>query len=111
MPEGLWVWAKILTFIVLLALSGLISGSEIAYFSRYSPSNLAYKRTFALLLTILILNNLVNSLLSAFSSKAFPISGIILSLILTAIISLFGELLPKRFALSYPEPFIILTSW
>jgi putative hemolysin len=111
MPEGLWVWAKILTFIVLLGLSGLISGSEIAYFSRYSPSNLAYKRTFALLLTILILNNLINSLLSAFSSKAFPISGIILSLILTAIISLFGELLPKRFALSYPKPFIILTSW
>jgi Hemolysins and related proteins containing CBS domains len=32
-------------------------------------------------------------------------------LILTAIISLFGELLPKRFALSYPKPFIILTSW
>ena len=111
MPEGLWIWANLLIFLVLLALSGLISGSEIAYFSRYSPSNLAYTRTFSLLLTILILNNTVNSTLSAFSSKAFPMSSFLLSLILTFIIFVFGELLPKRLALSHPRPFILLTSW
>ena len=111
MLEGLWICTNLIIFIVLLALSGLISGSEIAHFSRYSPSNLAYTRTFALLLTILLLKNVVNSLLSAFSSEVFPISGFLLSLFLTAIISLFGELLPKRLALSHPKPFILLTSW
>ncbi len=111
MPEGLWVWTNALIFFVLLALSGLISGSEIAYFSNYSPSNLAYRRTFSLLLTILLLNNLVNSLLSVLFSEVLPISGILTSLILTVIISLFGELIPKRLALSKPKVFISLTSW
>ncbi|MEO0139583.1 MAG: CNNM domain-containing protein [candidate division WOR-3 bacterium] len=111
MQEGLWVLVKVVLLIVFLALSFIISGSEVAYFSGHSPSNLAYRRTFGLLITILVLNNISNSFISGLTSEIIPISGVVISLILTVVITLIGELLPKRLALTYPKPFISLTHW
>ncbi len=111
MQEGLWVLVKVILLIVFLASSFIISGSEIAYFSAHSPSNLAYRRTFGLLITILILNNISNSFISGLTSEIIPLSGIVVSLISTVVITLIGELIPKRLALTYPKPFILLTSW
>jgi len=109
--------------LVLLALSGLISGSEIAYFSltrdeleSCEHSKVAKeKRIYALLrnpqrllATILILNNLVNISIVTISTYAtWQVLGnseseakvvLTLSLIITSIIILFGEIIPKVYA-------------
>lgn len=112
--------------IALLALfiSGFVSGSEIAFFSLtpaqteniedtpkgQSIVNLLSKPE-KLLATILITNNLVNvtivvlcnfALGPVFSNMPPVLSFILQTVILTFLILLFGEILPKLYANSYP---------
>ncbi len=111
MQVDLWILIKIVAALLLLLASFVISGSEVAYFSRLSPSNLAYRKTFGLLMNILIFNNLSNSFLAGLVSDIFPYSSIIVSFFLALIITFMGEIVPKRLALTYPRIFVILTSW
>lgn len=113
----------LLIIILLLFFSGMISGSEVAFFS-LSPSQIEkYRKERTamanhitdlinkpkmLLATILIANNLVNvgvviltTYLSArlFDFRAFPYLGFLIQvIIITAIILLFGEIIPKVYA-------------
>lgn len=112
-----------LVLLVLLVLSGLISGSEVAFFSlsrdqiakcntsdnnnerRISQLILRPKR---LLATILIVNNLVNIFIVTISTFAtWKIVGpegregvtiIVLTAIITSLIIFFGEIIPKVYA-------------
>ncbi len=112
--------------IALLALvvSGFVSGSEIAYFSltqsqcaeleesgKGEPILRLLARPEKLLATILITNNLVNvtivvlcnfALGPVFSSMNPVLSFILQTVILTFLILLFGEILPKLYANNYP---------
>ncbi len=107
-----------------LFFSGFISGSEISYFSLTesqceeldeSSKGPAIRRLLAdpqrLLATILIANNLVNvtivvlcnfALGPVFSNMSPVLSFIVQSVILTFLILLFGEILPKLYANTYP---------
>lgn len=116
----------IITWIILVICSGLISGSEVAYFS-LSPSDISeikkrknnkhrtiitnLKNAKYLLATILVANNIINiaivilssHLLSSYSNiNAFqdPFFQIF---IITIILLLFGEVLPKIFANRSPK--------
>ncbi len=107
-----------------LVLSGFVSASEIAYFS-LTPEQLEeidqtrqgpgirrlLKRPERLLATILIANNLVNvtivvllnfALGPVFSGMNAVLSFILQSVILTFLILLFGEILPKLYSTNYP---------
>ena len=106
-----------------LILSGFVSGSEIAYFSLTpdqreelgdSPKGLSIERLLAvperLLATILIANNLVNVTIVILCNFAFNqifefhsgvLSFIFQSVVLTFLILLFGEILPKLYANTY----------
>ncbi|MDE6161130.1 MAG: gliding motility-associated protein GldE, partial [Muribaculaceae bacterium] len=112
--------------IALLALvvSGFVSGSEIAYFSLTpaqcdelddTPGGPAIRRLLAkperLLATILIANNLVNvtivvlcnfALGAVFSNMPAVLSFVLQTVILTFLILLFGEIMPKIYASNYP---------
>lgn len=112
--------------IALLALvvSGFVSGSEIAYFSLTpaqcdelddTPGGPAIRRLLAkperLLATILIANNLVNvtivvlcnfALGAVFSNMSAILSFMLQTVILTFLILLFGEIMPKIYASNYP---------
>ena len=112
--------------IALLALvvSGFVSGSEIAYFSLTpsqceelddTPRGPAIRRLLdkpeRLLATILIANNLVNvtivvlcnfALGAVFSNMSAVLSFVLQTVILTFLILLFGEILPKIYASNYP---------
>ncbi|MDE6464015.1 MAG: CNNM domain-containing protein, partial [Muribaculaceae bacterium] len=107
-----------------LFLSGFVSGSEIAFFSltpaqcediEDTPRGPAVlrllRRPQRLLATILIANNLVNvtivvlcnfALGPIFSSMPELLSFILQTVILTFLILLFGEILPKLYANNYP---------
>ncbi len=110
-------------FIVLLLLSGLISGSEVAFFSLSQEeiarckgsSNPSEKSIAALLLhpqkllaTILVLNNLINiSIVTLSAFVTWQITGtttpegtviVLLSVIITGFIVYFGEIIPKVYA-------------
>ncbi len=111
--------------LIALMLSGFISGSEIAYFS-LTPSQLdemdeedsrtiAIKRYLSvperLLATILVTNNLVNVTIVVLTNfalgplfKGMPdwASFVLQTVILTFLILLFGEILPKLYATNYP---------
>ncbi len=114
---------------VLLLFSGLISGSEVSLFSlsasakeemRNSKNNkeqmilALLEKPRELLATILISNNLVNVgivILSAFTvSHVFdfstsPVLGFVIEIVVvTFLILLFGEILPKVYATSNPLP-------
>lgn len=113
---------ELAVLVVLLACSAFISGSEVAFFS-LSPANIdeltnnhshnstiALKllgKSEALLSTILIANNFVNVgivLLSAYISEQLftfsnPVLGFMLEVVvITFILLLFGEILPKVYA-------------
>lgn len=119
--------AQIISLIVAvlaLCLSGFISGSEIAFFSlgQSRRDELAEKasgmrvlrllqRPEQLLATILIANNLVNVAIVVLTNFALgPVfagmnevfSFILQTIILTFLILLFGEILPKLYANNYP---------
>lgn len=121
-----------LLLIILLGVSGLVSGSEVAYFSLTSD-DVAYRDGKAdlrirkllgnpkkLLATILILNNLVNVFIVTISTFAtWQIVGsneaqgvVILTLtsIITILIIFFGEIVPKVFASHNPLTFARFTS-
>ncbi|MEM8893592.1 MAG: gliding motility-associated protein GldE [Bacteroidota bacterium] len=110
-------------FLVLLLLSGLISGSEVAFFSLSqdeiarckSSSNPAEKSIASLLTspqkllaTILVLNNLVNiSIVTLSAFVTWQLTGttepegtilVVLSIVITGFIVYFGEIIPKVYA-------------
>ncbi|RLD67896.1 MAG: hypothetical protein DRI84_01290 [Bacteroidetes bacterium] len=114
---------SIISIVLLIILSGLISGSEIAYFS-LNPASIeelkshktsANKRVLEhlespkkLLATILISNNFINVsivLISTYLTQILfnfseqPILGFLIQVIsITAVILLFGEIIPKIYA-------------
>ena len=116
----------ILSWIILVICSGLISGSEVAFFS-LSPSDIAeikkeknnkhrtivknLKNTKYLLATILVANNVINiaivilssHLLSTYSGIKVLQDPFLQILIITIILLLFGEVLPKIFANRSPK--------
>ena len=107
-----------------LVVSGFVSGSEIAYFSLTNaqceeldqkPCGPAVRRLLErperLLATILIANNLVNvtivvlcnfALGPVFSGMSALWSFVLQTVILTFLILLFGEIMPKIYASNYP---------
>jgi len=116
-----------IAIVVLLLLSALISGSEIAFFS-FSPADLddlesersgrkiiqLLKKPKELLATILVANNFINIAIVILSAYLISplLSGvsdiwhfIIEILIVTFLILLFGEILPKVYANRNPEKF------
>ena len=123
LPFTLDAFFSILSIVLLLILSGLISGSEIAYFS-LDPSNIEELKTEntktdklvlehlenpkKLLAVILISNNFINVsiiLISTYLTQVlFDFSGhklvgfIVQVIAITAIILLFGEIIPKIYA-------------
>ena len=106
--------------IMLLFLSGLISGSEVAFFSLSNSEIKSYQKNESgninkvvsllktpekLLATILILNNLINVAIITLSAYfAWGIFGksalvfLVLTVIITLIIVFFGEIIPKVYA-------------
>ncbi len=110
--------------LLFLIISGFVSGSEIAYFSltqqqiddlQESPKGPAIKKLLSyperLLATILIANNLVNvtivvllnfALGPVFENMPEYLSFILQTVILTFLILLFGEILPKLYANNNP---------
>ena len=137
-----WAIIGVISLAILLILSALISGTEVAYFS-LSKSNLEEQKTDKsktlivellnnqkkLLATILIANNFVNILfilLFAYLGEKFfinispPVLKFFIELILvTFLILLFGEVLPKvyasrnsyRFASRMAKPISFLNSF
>lgn len=124
-----------LVVLVLLGLSGLVSGSEVAFFSfthnqiiKFNgSSDLREKRISSLLhhpkrllATILILNNLVNIFIITISTfVTWQIVGdqgrqgvtiVILTSIITVVIIFFGEIIPKVYANHNATAFAKLTS-
>lgn len=121
---------SLIVMILLIIASGLVSGSETAFFS-LSPANLETLRISKhrndklilhlrdkpkmLLATILISNNFINVaivILSAyittllFNLHAFPVIAFILQvIIITSVILIFGEIIPKIYA--NKEPLVI----
>ena len=130
-PISLGVVIAILITIVLLGLSAFASASEIAYFS-LSPSDLSElseerteqdkainmlrddsERTLA---TILITNNFVNvtiimlcnyifTSLVYFGEKAYWLQFLIVTVLLTFLLLLFGEIIPKVYSRDNPLAF------
>jgi len=110
----------IISLIALLAVSGIVSGTEVAYFSltksdldqennkNIKEVNLLLENPKKLLATILIANNFVNILFILvftyvgdyyFSDLASPLLKFLLEIVLvTFLILLFGEVLPKVYA-------------
>ena len=106
--------------IMLLFLSGLISGSEVAFFSLSNSEIKSYQKNESgninkvvsllktpekLLATILILNNLINVAIITLSAYfAWGVFGksalvfLVLTVIITLIIVFFGEIIPKVYA-------------
>jgi putative hemolysin len=127
-PTGILV--SLIAILVLLFLSALISGSEVAFFS-LRPGDLEnlqsknsrtnreilelLEKPKRLLATILITNNFVNVafvITSAFVSaslidfSSFPVLGFIIEVIvITMFLLLFGEILPKIYANQKPLAF------
>ncbi len=114
---------SLLVILILLVLSALISGSEVAYFSlnqieRHKISRTSTKRNLyiqknlespeQLLATILVANNFVNVAIVILSSFTIgnivdftnePILGFIVQiLVISAVILLFGEVMPKVYS-------------
>lgn len=119
----------------MLLLSGLISGSEVAFFSfshdqimGFNASNDPREKRISVLLhfpkrllaTILILNNLVNIFIITISTYVtWQVVGeegkqgvtiIVLTSIITGLIIFFGEIIPKVYANHHGVPFARLTS-
>ncbi|WP_370089537.1 gliding motility-associated protein GldE [Ekhidna sp.] len=124
-----------LVILVLLCLSGLISGSEVAFFSfshneikEFNSSMSVNEKRISrllyhpkrLLATILILNNLVNIFIVTISTFAtWQIVGeqgkqgitiVILTTAITVLIIFFGEIIPKVYANHNGKEFAKLTS-
>ena len=122
-PFSIDAFFSLISILILIVFSGLISGSEIAFFSmeptdieeiksQKTPVNQKIlrhlERPKTLLATILISNNFINVsivLISTyltqvlFDFSAFPLLGFLIQVIaITAVILLFGEIIPKIYA-------------
>lgn len=129
-PFSLTILVSLIVLLVLLFFSAMISGSEIGFFaltpqhldklrdSKSSVSKLKLKlleRPNRLLATILIANNFVNVaivILSTFIASqwfnlaSFPILTFVVQVVvITALILLFGEIIPKMYASVRPVHF------
>lgn len=126
-PTGFSVASIVALLLALgcLLLSGFVSGSELAFFSLTdqqcdeldsTPSGSTIRRLLSqpekLLATILISNNLVNvtivvlcnfALGPVFAGMSPVWSFVLQTVILTFLILLFGEILPKLYSTNYPE--------
>ncbi len=129
-PFSITILISLLVLLVLLFFSAMISGSEIGFFS-LGPQHLEklkesasgrgklilklLERPKRLLATILIANNFVNVsivILSTFivslwfNFTSFPVLAFVIQVIvITALILLLGEILPKMYASVYPVTF------
>ena len=132
---GLNIWGEILLLLILLLCSAFISGAEAAFFS-LSPADLeklSNKKGSAasaalkllatperLLSTILVTNNFINIaiiILAAFiTPELFNLSGnpvmafIVEVVVITFILLLFGEIIPKIYASRYQLRFVTVMS-
>lgn len=119
---------EIISLFFLLFLSGFFSSSELAFVVSNKikieisarKNNLAAKSSLYYLKnpqvffsTILIANNIVNiafaSIITIFLFNIFQLNDIIILLISSTLILLFGELIPKYVAREYPDRLIMLT--
>lgn len=119
----------ILGLIGLLILSGFFSASELAFVSankikielRARKKNLAavnadhfVRHSHVFFSTILISNNIINiafaSLITVFLATAFQMGDITILIISSALLLLFGELLPKYFARELADSYILYTA-
>jgi gliding motility-associated protein GldE len=129
-PFSLSILISLIVLLILLIVSAMISGSEIGFFS-LSPQHIdklgdSQSRTSKLILkllerpnrllaTILIANNFVNVaiiILSTFIAAewfnlaSYPVFAFVMQVIvITALILLVGEILPKMYASVYPVRF------
>ena len=102
---------KVILVLLFFGLSAVVSGSEVAYFSRKSPSDLGRTKAFGLLATILLLNNLSNSYLSSIVADVVPASDLVVGILLSLTVTVFAEFVPKRIALTHPRPFVKATEF
>ncbi len=119
---------EIISLFFLLFLSGFFSSSELAFVVSNKikieisarKNNLAAKSSLYYLKnpqvffsTILIANNIVNiafaSIITIFLFNIFQLNDILILLISSTLILLFGELIPKYVAREYPDRLIMLT--
>lgn len=126
---------EMILLLILLLFSGLISGSEVAYFS-FSPANLEslkgskssaanmvlqhLKKPERLLASILIANNFVNVAIiilstilinQLFDFSAAALLGFLIQVVgITFLLLLFGEILPKIYANISPVRFALFMS-
>ena len=127
---GLSQMIALVVALLCLFISGFVSGSEMAYFSltesqvedlSETPQGEGIQRLLSnpqrLLATILIANNLVNvtivilcnyALGPVFSGMSAVLSFILQTVILTFLILLFGEIIPKLYASSHNEKFAVM---
>lgn len=123
-PFGVGQIIALCVALLCLFLSGFVSGSEIAYFSltpsqceeieedsKHTNLSLLLSDPPRLLATILIANNLVNvtivvlcnfALGPVFDGMSPVLSFVLQTILLTFLILLFGEILPKLYANNYP---------
>ena len=123
-----WEWVTIL---ICLVLSGFFSGSETAFVSlskakfhsliqtrdrKPDPLKIWVEKPSALLISILIGNNLVNifasALATSIATKVFASRGIAVAVgLMTLFILIFGEITPKVVARKYAERFVLVAAW
>lgn len=135
-PISIGTAVSMVITVLLLIASALISGSEVAFFS-LSPSNINYLQnsktrssSYAIKLlnnperllgTILVANNFVNvgiviissyitSSLFDFSNTVYWLSFLIQVIVITFLLLLFGEIIPKIYATHYSLSFSLFMS-
>ena len=127
LTTDLWVWLSILSIVILLIMSGFFSGSETALTAASKArihqlekagnkraglvSRLIQARE-RLIGALLLGNNLVNIFASALATSVllniFGEAGVIYTtLIMTALILIFAEVLPKTWAIVSPDRFAL----
>lgn len=124
------LWLSILAIIVLLVMSGFFSGSETALTAASRARMLQLEKTGdrratvvsrlimvreRLIGALLLGNNLVNILASALATNVllslFGDAGVVYAtLVMTALVLIFSEVLPKTWAISNPDSFAIAVS-
>ena len=123
LPDAIFYLMSAMTLVFFLLGSALISGTEVAFFALSKKDYLSnkkhdtriaalLKRPEQLLATILVLNNLLNISFVTLStyvcwrlvgtSEPRSIVLIILTVVVTTTIVLFGEIIPKVYAAQYP---------
>ena len=125
------ITALIITLVILITLSGFFSATETAY-TGYSPVRMrrfaAKKRTARvalklgenynkILTTLLIGNNIVNITASTIGTVLFvaalgeSLGATISTIVITAVVLIFGEVTPKTLAKESPEAFACFAAY